>query len=381
MKTTTISYPSRDGRSTVHARLWRPDDPIAPCRGLVQLVHGMAEHVDRYEPFARFLTDHGFSVCANDHVGHGRTAADPADLGHISLRHGEDILVEDVHELRRRASEIVAGGALAASDAGAEDGPERGAVPASPVAPAAGSPKRDALSTSGTALIPNASPSADAAPHAQGPARPDSALTKVPYIIFGHSMGSYITRVYLTRHAFGVRASVICGTGQEPWAKTAAGMALTRLIAAVAGERHVSALVHALGPGGYARQMGAGAGENDWIAGDPQVVRAFEADPLSGQRFTVGGYHTLSRLVADARDPRRAAEIPKGLPMLFIAGDEDLVGRRGAGVVEAAAEYRRAGVEIVDERLYHGYRHEILNEPVGGRVMTDVLTWLEARGL
>lgn len=354
MQTTTIAFPSRDGRSTVHALLWEPDAPRvavperhgsaagqvpsdAPLRGLVQIVHGMAEHIGRYEPFARFLTDHGFAVCANDHVGHGLTAATSRELGHIPLRAGEDVLVEDVHELRRRACERLAG--------------RSASQPNNPAATSTAASDRDA------------------------------PLASVPYAIFGHSMGSYVTRVYLTRHAFGVRAAVLCGTGQEPWIKTTAGLAVTSLLAAVAGERHVSALVHAIGPGGYARQMGRGAGANDWIAADPAVVRAFDADPLSGQRFTVGGYHTLSRLVADARNPRRAAKIPKGLPMLFIAGDEDLVGRRGAGVAEAAAEYRRLGVEIVDERLYHGYRHEILNESVGGRVMQDVLAWLEARGL
>lgn len=380
MQTTTIAYPSRDGRSTVHALLWEPDartadapapvtsihgvptanvpvrtasagdpptaDAAAPTvpataaaspRGLIQIVHGMAEHIDRYEPFACFLTDHGFAVCANDHVGHGLTAATSRELGHIPLRAGEDVLIEDVHELRRRACEHLAGRTAPRPDA--------------PAASPAVATDRDA------------------------------ALASVPYAIFGHSMGSYVTRVYLTRHAFGVRAAVLCGTGQEPWVKTAAGLAVTRLMAAVAGERHVSALVHAIGPGGYARQMGHGAGGNDWIAADPAVVRAFDADPLSGQRFTVGGYHTLSRLVADARNPRLAAAIPKGLPLLFIAGDEDLVGRRGAGVAEAAAEYRRLGVEVVDERLYHGYRHEILNEPIGGRVMGDVLAWLGERGL
>lgn len=327
MQQVEISYPSRDGSSTVRARLWAPDaarggagaDAPSPVRGLVQIVHGMSEHIGRYEGFAVFLASHGFAVCADDHVGHGRTAADAGELGHIPLDGGEDVLVEDVHELRLRAARELAARGLAGGG-------------------------------------------------------------EVPYAIFGHSMGSFITRVYLTRHAFGVRAAVICGTGQQAPALTGAGRLITRVIAAARGERHRSRLVHAMGAGGFSRAVPGARGEADWIATDPAVVRAYLDDPLCGQVFTVGGYHTLSTLAADAQSERLARAIPHGLPMLFIAGDEDPVGERGAGVRRAAEQYRRAGIERVEVKLYHGYRHEILNEPCRDRVQADVLAWLRDVG-
>lgn len=43
----------------------------------------------------------------------------------------------------------------------------------------------------------------------------DMRVSGIPYVIFGHSMGSFVTRVFLTRHAFGVRAAVLCGTGHQ----------------------------------------------------------------------------------------------------------------------------------------------------------------------
>ena len=141
MLTTTLTYPSHDGTSTIHALLWEPDAAVKPDfapRAVVQLVHGMAEHVERYVPFAEHLVGEGFVVCANDHVGHGKTASSEADLGHMPLEGGVDVLVEDVHALR----ELVG---------------ERYPVDA-------------------------------------------------PHVIFGHSMGSFVTRVYLTRHAEGLSA-------------------------------------------------------------------------------------------------------------------------------------------------------------------------------
>lgn len=50
--------------------------PVENPKGIVQIVHGMAEHAGRYEPFARFLNGHGYFVVADDHRGHGETDRD-----------------------------------------------------------------------------------------------------------------------------------------------------------------------------------------------------------------------------------------------------------------------------------------------------------------
>lgn len=323
MKTTTITYASRDNTSTVRALMWEPDEVAsggeAP-RGLIQIVHGMSEHVERYEGFALFLCDQGFAVCANDHVGHGKTVARAEDLGHMPLETGEDVLVADVQTLRELALER--------------------------------------LST-----------------------QCDMRVSGIPYVIFGHSMGSFITRVFLTRHAFGVRAAVLCGTGHQARALSGAGRALTRSLAKKHGERYVSALVDGLGAGAYGKAIKDAKTDVDWLATDAEVVAEYRRDPLCGRPFTVGAYHTLASLVSDATDVRLAKRVPHALPLLFIAGDQDPVGECGAGVHRAAEMYRRAGVERVCEKLYPGMRHEILNEPVKDDVHRDVLTWLEHQGL
>ncbi len=50
---------------------WKPD--IIDYKGIIQIVHGMAEHVKRYEEFAEYFTNKGFMVCGIDHLGHGET--------------------------------------------------------------------------------------------------------------------------------------------------------------------------------------------------------------------------------------------------------------------------------------------------------------------
>ena len=66
---TLFTFPSTDGVTELHARLWSAADS-AP-RAVVQLVHGVSEHINRYDRFARFLTEHGFAVAGHDHLGHG----------------------------------------------------------------------------------------------------------------------------------------------------------------------------------------------------------------------------------------------------------------------------------------------------------------------
>ncbi len=74
---------------------WSPDGE-GPPRGTVQIAHGMAEHAGRYARVADRLTAAGFEVWADDHRGHGRTAASAADLGHLADRGGWELLLGDL---------------------------------------------------------------------------------------------------------------------------------------------------------------------------------------------------------------------------------------------------------------------------------------------
>jgi len=91
-----INYPSANGVNTICAYVWTPED-IQTARGIVQIAHGMAEHALRYEPFAEFLTDNGFIVCANDHTGHGRSA--DGLFGYFGERGGHKVLAKDAYRL------------------------------------------------------------------------------------------------------------------------------------------------------------------------------------------------------------------------------------------------------------------------------------------
>ena len=91
-----ISYLSANEENEIAAYIWSPEDGV-PVIGVVQIVHGMAEHALRYAPFAQFLVSKGFVVCANDHAGHGKSAN--GIYGYFGERSGHKTLAKDVYRL------------------------------------------------------------------------------------------------------------------------------------------------------------------------------------------------------------------------------------------------------------------------------------------
>ncbi|WP_350453765.1 alpha/beta fold hydrolase [Slackia heliotrinireducens] len=313
MKASDLTYPSHDGKTTVHAVVWEPDTDEKPLRGVIQIAHGMEEYIERYTEFAGFLVEHGFAVCGNDHVGHGKSVATPESLSHISCSpNGTDTLIEDVHGLRGLMQERFAG---------------------------------------------------------------------VPYVLFGHSMGAFMTQAYLTRHADGLAAAIICGVGFTPPVVSKGGTALVNLLIKLHGETAKSELVDGMVTGAYSKAVKNARTPLDWLSYSEANVDKYIEDPLCGVMFTLGGYKALLGLTSIAADPKAAANIPKTLPVLFIAGAEDPVGDNGEGVMKAVELYQKSGIHVVDVSLYRSMRHEILNEDDHQRVFDDVLTWLTRRGL
>ncbi len=91
IKKTVLSVPSSDGRHTLAGVAFVPDEPI----GILHVVHGMAEHIGRYEGFMRSMAESGFIACGYDNLGHGKTAGE-GEFGFIAEKNGFDFLARDV---------------------------------------------------------------------------------------------------------------------------------------------------------------------------------------------------------------------------------------------------------------------------------------------
>lgn len=90
-----VYYSSSDGISTVHACVWAAE---GECKGVLQIIHGMAEYASRYSPLAEKLVKLGITVCAEDHLGHGKTAGE-GDLGYFAKQKGYAPVLADIASL------------------------------------------------------------------------------------------------------------------------------------------------------------------------------------------------------------------------------------------------------------------------------------------
>ena len=308
----TIWCTSSDRETRLHGYIWWPEEGMVP-RAAVQLVHGMAEYIGRYDEFARYLNSRGFVVFGHDHLGHGESVASKEDWGNLPADKGKDLLVDDVHVVRTEALARIKGA--------------YGELP--------------------------------------------------PVFLFGHSMGSFVVRAYLARHGFGLAGAIVCGTGFMPPRTSGAGAALAKAIVRLRGERYHSKLLHKMGVGAYAQDIENAETELDWLSHNRENVERYIADEACGFMFTAGGYVALMELLRYVCTTECVSTYPKDLPLLYIAGTEDPVGECGEGVSQAADLAHGAGVVDVRCRLYAGMRHEILNERGRQVVFDDVASWME----
>lgn len=102
MKKYTEKIASTDSKNNLNVIIWETEKkPI----GVLQIVHGMAEYIDRYDNFAKYMTEHGFNVIGHDHLGHGHSVSDEHDYGFFAEENGDKIIIEDMHSVTQYVRE------------------------------------------------------------------------------------------------------------------------------------------------------------------------------------------------------------------------------------------------------------------------------------
>ena len=299
---------STDGKHNVFARECTPDGEV---RAVLQIAHGVAEHVYRYAPFMEFLAENGFVVVANDHLGHGKTAENEQELCFFAEKDGWNDVVSDMDQLHKLTA----------------------------------------------AKYPD-----------------------VPYFLFGHSMGSFLTRTYIIDHPEGLKGVVISGTGQNPGTVVAAGKLMAKLEMIDNGPMYHSPMLDKLAFGSYNKLFAPNRTKVDWLSADESNVDDYIADPLCGADATVGLFRQMLHGIRFNQRQSHLRQMDREMPVLFVAGDKDPVGNCGKGVRQTYDAFRAAGMRDCTLKLYPGLRHEILNEKAYTADITkNIEAWLLSR--
>ena len=303
MKFYESSFESKHENKEIAYSVFEPDDGAA-C-AILQISHGMCEYIGRYYHFAEFLTSHGFIVCGNDHLGHGRSAENDDMLG-VMPRNAAEILSDDAHKL--------------------------------------------------TLIMKQKYPD-------------------LPYFLLGHSMGSFIARIYLTKYGEELDGAIIMGTG-GPESPAAAGKLLAKMVGAFKGSNYRSKLIDKVAFGSYNSHFGKDCSPKAWLTRDDDIVERYVNDKFCTYLFTVDAFYSLFDMLGSVSAKDWAQKLPKNVPLLVTSGAQDPVGNYGRGVRTVYERIKTAGVSDVALKMYPDDRHEILNELDREQVYTDILDWL-----
>ncbi len=196
----------------------------------------------------------------------------------------------------------------------------------------------------------------------------------LPFVLLGHSMGSFFSRLYVAKNKNDIDAFIISGTaGPNPMG--APGIFLTKMIKNAKGDKHRSAFIHNLVFKQYTSKLQNPKTQYDWLSRDEQIVYNYSVDKKCTYVFTVNGFLTLFNVLQLSNSQKTIDNTNKNMPMLVISGKEDAVGNYGKGPRYLYNELKNKGAKNIELKLYDDARHEMLNELNKEEAYKYILNW------
>ena len=267
---------------------------------IVVISHGMAEHVERYDYFAKKLNEAGIEAWGINQIGHGDAIVD--DLKGHWEKDGFSNCVENLGTLIKHIKEE----------------------------------NKD-----------------------------------IPVVLFGHSMGSFISQEFIKRHSDLIDGVILSGS-----AKTGLLHKMGALLSGMSlkDKKAPNQFLNNLSFGSYNKAFKPNRTEFDWLSRDNEQVDKYVADPLCGYVCTTGFFKEFMKGLKNLN--KGVENIRKDLPIYIMSGAMDPVGNNGKDVVKLEEMYKNLNIENVSMKLYEDGRHEMLNEINKDEVIKDILAWL-----
>lgn len=290
-----------------------------PCgqklKGIIQIAHGMRESTGYYNEFCMALTCSGYGAFIHDSRGHGQTAGIPGSKN-----------------FDKNAGNIGENGInLMVDDLAEITGSLHGKFPG------------------------------------------------VPVFLLGHSMGSVLARLYVSRYWEKISGVIYSGTtGPADFEK------LTKILKAAEEEsdclgRDAAAVgTPKLLFGHFNDRFRPVKTGYEYMSRDEKMVREAIESPFAAIPYRCGFYVDFIRAIQKMDLPLKVELIPKNFPIFSVSGDMDPFGNYGKGVKDLFELYKRHGMKNASLILYHGGRHEMLRETNRRDVFEDIINWLDS---
>ncbi len=199
---------------------------------------------------------------------------------------------------------------------------------------------------------------------------------KKKIILFGHSMGSLLSREYVTKYGEDLEALILSGTASFMKGLGSIGLFSAKILGKLNGKHRSNELLKNLFFTQFNKKFKPNRTNVDWISSDEDQVDLFELDPLRIEDFSLSVFLDILKGSKKINQVSTFENTPKKLPIFIFSGDNDPVGEMGKGVKKVSKGYKNAGIKNLTLKLYKGGRHEMLNEVNRKEVEQDVINWL-----
>lgn len=198
----------------------------------------------------------------------------------------------------------------------------------------------------------------------------------LPLILFGHSMGSFVSQRYIELYGKEIDGVILSGTNGKPFTYTKLGILISKLEMLIRGRKAKSKLMDKLSFGNYNSNFKPNRTSYDWLCSVDEEVDKYIDNEQCGFICTTSFYYDLIRGLWKINKKENLEMIPKDLPVYIFAGDKDPVGNFGKGIISLYECYKDLGIKKVKYKLYKNGRHEMLNEKNNDEVINDILKWI-----
>jgi len=198
-----------------------------------------------------------------------------------------------------------------------------------------------------------------------------------PIILFGHSMGSFISQGFAIRHGAQLSGLILSGSNYQNPALYHAGQIVAKGLKVFQGGRTQSNVMDKVSFASFNNQFKPARTGFDWLSRDEKQVDKYINDPACGHTCSLQLWIDLFDGLIEISNKNNLAKIPQSLPIYLFAGDQDPVGQKGKGVTALEQALLQTGHKTVSCKLYVNGRHEMLNEINSDEVYQDILNWIQ----
>lgn len=200
-----------------------------------------------------------------------------------------------------------------------------------------------------------------------------------PVILFGHSMGSFLSQRYVQLYGDEIQGLILSGTNGKPKLYTKLGIPVAKIEMKLRGRKAKSELMDKLSFGDFNSKFKPTRTGFDWLCSVEEEVDKYIENEQCGFICTTSFYYDLVRGLWEIHEEENLKRVPKELPIYIFAGDRDPVGYEGKGIINLYETYKELNIKDLEYKLYKDGRHEMLNEHNKHEVTQDIIKWIDKK--